>query len=114
MYGPPSTDLVVEPVRGDALAALRLGPRWVAVGLIIFAVAPSVAVAAASAAHAALVIVGTANHYWLDVIVAAAMLGLALAVVRLPHRPRCTVAHRRPGSGAGRPEQRDLGWGEAR
>ncbi|NGO07022.1 inositol phosphorylceramide synthase [Streptomyces sp. HC44] len=33
-----------------------------------------------------LVIVGTANHYWLDAIVAAALLGIVLAVIRLPHR----------------------------
>jgi hypothetical protein len=32
-----------------------------------------------------LVIVGTANHYWLDAIVATALLGIALAVIRLPH-----------------------------
>jgi hypothetical protein len=31
-----------------------------------------------------LVVVGTANHYWLDAIVAAALLGVALAVFRLP------------------------------
>ncbi|MBO1330843.1 phosphatase PAP2 family protein [Streptomyces sp. VRA16 Mangrove soil] len=31
-----------------------------------------------------LVIVGTANHYWLDTIVATALLGVALAVIRLP------------------------------
>ncbi|WP_425827305.1 phosphatase PAP2 family protein [Streptomyces fractus] len=31
-----------------------------------------------------LVIVGTANHYWLDTIVAALLLGAALAVIRLP------------------------------
>ncbi|MET9493828.1 phosphatase PAP2 family protein [Streptomyces sp. NPDC006552] len=31
-----------------------------------------------------LVIVGTANHYWLDTIVATALLGLALAVIRMP------------------------------
>ncbi|MEU6097979.1 phosphatase PAP2 family protein [Streptomyces sp. NPDC047079] len=30
------------------------------------------------------VIVGTANHYWLDAIVASALLGLALTVVRAP------------------------------
>ncbi|MEV5987039.1 phosphatase PAP2 family protein [Streptomyces sp. NPDC052051] len=30
------------------------------------------------------VIVGTANHYWLDAIAAAALLGVALAVVRAP------------------------------
>ncbi|MBO7936601.1 inositol phosphorylceramide synthase [Streptomyces sp. S9] len=32
------------------------------------------------------VIVGTANHYWLDSVVAAALLGIALAVVRAPRR----------------------------
>jgi hypothetical protein len=31
-----------------------------------------------------LVIVGTANHYWLDSLVAAALLALALAAIRLP------------------------------
>ncbi|MFE9679828.1 phosphatase PAP2 family protein [Streptomyces sp. NPDC006285] len=33
-----------------------------------------------------LVIVGTANHYWLDAIVAAALLGITLAVLRAPRR----------------------------
>ncbi|MFE8018467.1 phosphatase PAP2 family protein [Streptomyces antibioticus] len=32
------------------------------------------------------VIVGTANHYWLDSVVATALLGIALAVVRGPRR----------------------------
>ncbi|MEV5613098.1 phosphatase PAP2 family protein [Streptomyces sp. NPDC052225] len=31
-----------------------------------------------------LVVVGTANHYWLDAIVATALLGIALAVIRMP------------------------------
>ena len=38
-----------------------------------------------------LVIVGTANHYWLDSIAAAALLGIALAVVHLPHRTETTA-----------------------
>jgi hypothetical protein len=39
-----------------------------------------------------LVIVGTANHYWLDATVAAALLGVALAVVRAPSAtPRGTA-----------------------
>ncbi|MEW2116689.1 phosphatase PAP2 family protein [Streptomyces sp. NPDC005474] len=38
-----------------------------------------------------LVIVGTANHYWLDAIVASALLGIALAVVPLPHRTESTA-----------------------
>ncbi|WP_105971307.1 phosphatase PAP2 family protein [Streptomyces geranii] len=37
------------------------------------------------------VIVGTANHYWLDAIVASALLGIALAVVHLPHRTESTA-----------------------
>ncbi|MFS8202790.1 phosphatase PAP2 family protein [Streptomyces sp. CWNU-52B] len=48
-----------------------------------------------------LVIVGTANHYWLDAIVAAVVLGIALAVVRPPRRPA-----RDTGSG---PEHADDG-----
>lgn len=42
-----------------------------------------------------LVIVGTANHYWLDSIGAAALLGLALAAIHLPHRT-ATTAGRAP------------------
>ncbi|MEW2165548.1 phosphatase PAP2 family protein [Streptomyces sp. NPDC007084] len=37
------------------------------------------------------VIVGTANHYWLDSAVAAALLGIALAVVHAPRRTRTTA-----------------------
>lgn len=42
-----------------------------------------------------LVIVGTANHYWLDAIVAAALLGIALAVIRPPRAPSRTLLVRR-------------------
>ncbi|MFC9910270.1 phosphatase PAP2 family protein [Streptomyces sp. NPDC059862] len=38
-----------------------------------------------------LVIVGTANHYWLDAIAAAVLLGGALAVIRPPLRTTVTV-----------------------
>ena len=41
-----------------------------------------------------LVIVGTANHYWLDAIVAGGLLGIALAVIRVPRRTATTA--RRP------------------
>ncbi|NXY93306.1 inositol phosphorylceramide synthase [Streptomyces sp. BR123] len=43
-----------------------------------------------------LVIVGTANHYWLDAIVSAALLGAALLAVpgpQAPSRPRVAVRH---------------------
>ncbi|MEU4799941.1 phosphatase PAP2 family protein [Streptomyces sp. NPDC023327] len=44
-----------------------------------------------------LVIVGTANHYWLDAIAASALLGVALAVIRLP-RPTPSLVVRRSGA----------------
>ncbi|MFI9645369.1 phosphatase PAP2 family protein [Streptomyces sp. NPDC052040] len=37
------------------------------------------------------VIVGTANHYWLDAIVATALLGISLAVVRAPAKVQQTA-----------------------
>ncbi|MGW0845699.1 phosphatase PAP2 family protein [Streptomyces sp. NPDC002787] len=41
-----------------------------------------------------LVIVGTANHYWLDAIVAGTLLAVALAVIQLPHRTVTTAGQR--------------------
>ncbi|MEU6121195.1 phosphatase PAP2 family protein [Streptomyces sp. NPDC047123] len=41
-----------------------------------------------------LVVVGTANHYWLDALAATALLGIALAVIRLPHPGRSLVVRR--------------------
>ena len=54
-----------------------------------------------------LVIVGTANHFWLDALAAAALVGLALAVVRRPRHapaPAPVPRPRSPGAlvGAGR------------
>ncbi|WP_051852444.1 phosphatase PAP2 family protein [Streptomyces aureocirculatus] len=40
------------------------------------------------------VIVGTANHYWLDALAAAALLGIALAALRLPHPTRSRIVRR--------------------
>ncbi|MCX4562562.1 phosphatase PAP2 family protein [Streptomyces phaeochromogenes] len=48
-----------------------------------------------------LVIVGTANHYWLDAIVAASLLGIALAVIRAPRRTAAPMAPARERVGAG-------------
>ncbi|AZM56770.1 hypothetical protein DMA15_32795 [Streptomyces sp. WAC 01529] len=48
-----------------------------------------------------LVVVSTANHYWLDALVATALLGIALAVIRLPRPARSLVVRR---SAATRPE----------
>ncbi|MFC8663617.1 phosphatase PAP2 family protein [Streptomyces sp. NPDC057199] len=53
-----------------------------------------------------LVVVGTANHYWLDAIVAAALLGIALAVIRVPRRTATptTPTPERVGAGSSVPE----------
>ncbi|WP_079025489.1 phosphatase PAP2 family protein [Streptomyces yangpuensis] len=53
-----------------------------------------------------LVIVGTANHYWLDAIVAAALLGSALLLV-----PRPRVASDRDGTDTGRDPGADADGG---
>ncbi|MFI1206304.1 phosphatase PAP2 family protein [Streptomyces sp. NPDC020802] len=53
-----------------------------------------------------LVIVGTANHYWLDAIVAAALLGIALAVIRPPGRTAPTTRSGRGREDAGNPVPR--------
>ncbi|MGW0495487.1 hypothetical protein ACWD0Z_08685 [Streptomyces sp. NPDC003007] len=65
-----------------------------------------------------LVIVGTAHHYWLDAIVAATLLGLALAVIvprtssaGTPVPPRRTAApagRSRGGPAPARAEERTL------
>ncbi|MFF8533014.1 phosphatase PAP2 family protein [Streptomyces sp. SAS_267] len=54
-----------------------------------------------------LVIVGTANHYWLDAIVATALLCVALAVVHPPHRTAAAPGRRLGDEPAGIPV-RDL------
>ncbi|UUU29298.1 phosphatase PAP2 family protein [Streptomyces sp. CA-210063] len=43
-----------------------------------------------------IVIVGTANHYWLDAIVAGALLAGALAAIQLPQRTATTAGQRSP------------------
>ncbi|CAM5255163.1 hypothetical protein SBADM41S_11163 [Streptomyces badius] len=40
-----------------------------------------------------LVVVGTANHYWLDAIVVVALLAVAFAALRLPRAARNVPAH---------------------
>lgn len=48
-----------------------------------------------------LVIVGTANHYWLDSVAAAALLGVALTVIHLPHRTETTAGRAQERAVAG-------------
>lgn len=90
VYGPPSSDHLSNQFA--AMPSLHFGwALMVAVGLIaatrsrwrwLWLLHPVLTL---------LVIVGTANHYWLDAIVATAMLGLALAVIHPPRRTATTA-----------------------
>ncbi|WP_369274692.1 phosphatase PAP2 family protein [Streptomyces sp. R11] len=95
VYGSPETDHLSNQFA--AMPSLHFGwALMVAIGLIVatrsrwrwlWLLHPLVTL---------LVIVGTANHYWLDAVVATAMLGIALAVTQLPQRAATTA-----GRGAG-------------
>jgi hypothetical protein len=107
VYGPPSSDHLSNQFA--AMPSLHFGwALMVAIGLIVAtgpAAAPRPSTSALRRAlrpgwrwlwllHplvTLLVIVGTANHYWLDAIVAAAMLGVALALIHPPHRTVSTA-----------------------
>ncbi|ROP46704.1 phosphatase PAP2 family protein [Streptomyces sp. PanSC9] len=90
VYGPPSSDHLSNQFA--AMPSLHFGwALMVAVGLIaatrsrwrwLWLLHPLLTL---------LVIVGTANHYWLDAIAATAMLGLALAVIHPPRRTATTA-----------------------
>ncbi|MFF4568651.1 phosphatase PAP2 family protein [Streptomyces sp. NPDC001410] len=89
-YGPPSSDHLSNQFA--AMPSLHFGwALMVAIGLIaatrsrrrwLWLLHPVITL---------LVIVGTANHYWLDAIVATAMVGVALAVVHPPKRTSSTA-----------------------
>ncbi|MFE2279115.1 phosphatase PAP2 family protein [Streptomyces sp. NPDC059454] len=110
VYGPPGTDRLANQFA--AMPSLHFGwALMVAVGLLVATRAwwrwlwllhPLVTL---------LVIVGTANHFWLDALAAAALLGLALVVLRPPRhtatgagriRARHVPARDRALAGAGR------------
>ena len=81
VYGPPQTDTLSNQFA--AMPSLHFGwALMVAIGLVVatrsrwrwlWLLHPLVTL---------VVIVGTANHYWMDAIAAAALLGIALAVIR--------------------------------
>ncbi|MEU0099824.1 phosphatase PAP2 family protein [Streptomyces sp. NPDC006267] len=112
VYGPtvygqtPATDTMANQFA--AMPSLHVG--WavmIAVGLIVATRSRWRWLWLLHPAITLLVVVGTANHYWLDAIVVAALLAVALAAVRLPMPARTVPAHRPPpgprGSGAGSP-----------
>ncbi|MEU6103352.1 phosphatase PAP2 family protein [Streptomyces flaveolus] len=90
VYGPPRTDQLSNQFA--AMPSLHFGwALMLAVGMIVATRSRGRWLWLLHPLVTLLVIVGTANHYWLDVIVATALLGVALAVVRPPH-----AAHRTP------------------
>ncbi|UFR01094.1 phosphatase PAP2 family protein [Streptomyces sp. Go40/10] len=101
VYGPPSSDHLSNQFA--AMPSLHFGwALMVAIGLIaatrsrwrgLWLLHPLITL---------LVIVGTANHYWLDAIAATAMLGVALAVIPPPRHTATTAGH-----GTGRPVARE-------
>ncbi|MFE0255548.1 phosphatase PAP2 family protein [Streptomyces sp. NPDC059010] len=97
VYGSPETDHLSNQFA--AMPSLHFGwALMVAIGLIAATRSRYRLLWLLHPLLTLLVIVGTANHYWLDAIVAAAMLALALAVIRLPKRTATTA-----GSGAREP-----------
>jgi hypothetical protein len=91
VYGPPKTDHLSNQFA--AMPSLHFGwALMVAVGLIVATRSRWRRLWLLHPLVTLLVIVGTANHYWLDAIVATALLGLALAVIPRPHRTATTAA----------------------
>ncbi|MDN0198600.1 phosphatase PAP2 family protein [Streptomyces sp. S.PNR 29] len=90
VYGPPQTDHLSNQFA--AMPSLHFGwALMVAIGRIVATRSRLRRLWLLHPLLTLLVIVGTANHYWLDAIVAAALLGLALAVIRPPHRAVTTA-----------------------
>ncbi|MFF0170407.1 phosphatase PAP2 family protein [Streptomyces prasinus] len=87
VYGPPETDTLSNQFA--AMPSLHFGwALMVAIGLVVATRSRWRLLWLLHPLLTLLVIVGTANHFWLDAIVAAALLGTALAILRLP-RPAC-------------------------
>ncbi|MFD8042797.1 phosphatase PAP2 family protein [Streptomyces chartreusis] len=81
VYGSPQTDHLSNQFA--AMPSLHFGwALMVAIGLIVATRSRWRLLWLLHPLLTLLVIVGTANHYWLDAIVATAMLGVALAVIR--------------------------------
>ncbi|MGW3201239.1 phosphatase PAP2 family protein [Streptomyces sp. NPDC001118] len=92
VYGPPSSDQLSNQFA--AMPSLHFGwALMVAIGLIVATRSRWRGLWLLHPLITLLVIVGTANHYWLDAIVATAMLGIALAVIHPPLRPATTAGH---------------------
>ncbi|GAA2315495.1 phosphatase PAP2 family protein [Streptomyces hawaiiensis] len=109
VYGNPATDSLSNQFA--AMPSLHFGwALMVAIGLIVATRSRWRWLWLAHPSLTLLVIVGTANHYWFDAIVATALLGLALAVIlpptpsagtpiplRSPHRTSSTAGRAQGG-----------------
>ncbi|MFD5704546.1 phosphatase PAP2 family protein [Streptomyces lasiicapitis] len=99
VYGPsvyaakPATDSMANQFA--AMPSLHFGwALMVAVGLIVATSSRWRWLWLLHPLFTLLVIVGTANHYWLDAVAATALLGIALAVLRLPHPAQSRIVRR--------------------
>ncbi|MDQ0834821.1 hypothetical protein QF032_006665 [Streptomyces achromogenes] len=89
VYGPPQTDHLSNQFA--AMPSLHFGwALMVAIGLIVATRSRWRWLWLLHPLLTLLVIVGTANHYWLDAIAAAALLGAALALIQAPRRTATT------------------------
>ncbi|MGY1579259.1 phosphatase PAP2 family protein [Streptomyces sp. MN13] len=85
VYGPPTTDSLSNQFA--AMPSLHFGwALMLAIGLIAATRSRWRWLWLAHPLLTLLVIVGTANHYWLDSLVAGALVGVALTVLRPPTR----------------------------
>ncbi|MFJ7057743.1 phosphatase PAP2 family protein [Streptomyces griseobrunneus] len=98
VYGPtvygatPATDTMANQFA--AMPSLHVGwALMVAVGLIVATRSRWRWLWLLHPAITLLVVVGTANHYWLDAIVVVALLAVAFAALRLPRAARNVPAH---------------------
>ncbi|WSQ13509.1 phosphatase PAP2 family protein [Streptomyces sp. NBC_01231] len=90
VYGPPRTDHLSNQFA--AMPSLHFGwALMVAIGLIVATRSRRRWLWLLHPLVTLLVIVGTANHYWLDALAAGVLLALALAVIHLPHRTATTA-----------------------
>ncbi|WP_020122211.1 phosphatase PAP2 family protein [Streptomyces canus] len=81
VYGPPQTDTLSNQFA--AMPSLHFAwALMVAIGLIVATRSRWRRLWLLHPLVTLVVIVGTANHYWMDAIVATALLGIALAVIR--------------------------------
>ncbi|MEV6615886.1 phosphatase PAP2 family protein [Streptomyces sp. NPDC051051] len=102
VYGPPRTDTLSNQFA--AMPSLHFGwALMVAVGLIVATRSRRRWLWLLHPLVTLLVIVGTANHYWLDALIASALLGVALAVIRAPRRTVTAAGRGAPTGGPAQP-----------